>query len=157
MSDFTKQMNSSDLLKFADFFYEILPVFLLCGFIENTVKIRRIHCVLQFTRVETDNTYCWQGYSKPSTFKHAGGSVTCTNFLKCPRVTHMKVLKTFLNFGSETSLLGTTQKDTPINYNREKYVQRYLLQYYNIKNGSKLNSKKRPNLVCSCNKVLSSQ
>lgn len=129
MSDFTKQINSSDLLKFADFFYEILPVFLLCGFIENTVKISRMHCVLQFRGLkQTVLTVGKDTANQALSNMLVGGSVTCTNFLKCPRVTHMKVLKTFLNFGSEISLLGTTQKDTPINYNnKENYIQRYLL------------------------------
>lgn len=39
------------------------------------VKIMRVHYVLQFAKVNADNAYFWQGHSKPSTFKNAGGGV----------------------------------------------------------------------------------
>lgn len=65
-------------------------------------------------------------YSKLSTFKYAGGSVSCTNFLKCHRVTYCKVLTMFLNIGSKFSLLGIYPKGYNYKIQHNKNTFRYL-------------------------------
>lgn len=101
--------------------------------------------------------YCWQGNSKLSSLKHTGRSVKGTHFLKSHIVTHIKVRKIFLYFGSKISLLKNYPKDNHKFQQQRKIHSKIFIAMSLIKTRNKLTFKESPHLVWSCNEILISQ